>query len=52
VAVNLGPGGEVSADGTMFVLTIRDSDSDDGVLWIRRLGADGVVDAWQVTDYR
>lgn len=50
--LNLGLNAEFNRDDTMFVLTARDANSEDGVLWIRQVGADGVVDAWQVTDYR
>lgn len=50
--LNLGLRAEFNWDGTMFVITARDADSEDGVSWIRQIGAGGVVAAWQVTDYR
>jgi hypothetical protein len=50
--LNLGREAVFNPDDTMFVLTARDTDSEDGVLWIREVGTDGLAGAWQVTDYR
>lgn len=52
VVVNLGLEAAVNEDATMCVLTARDANSEDGVLWIRRFGPHGIEEAWQVTDYR